>query len=274
VKPFAIPEQLATGTIPKEWEITTLGEVVDFLDGKRRPVKDSDRAKMSGTFPYYGASGIVDYVNGYLFDEELILLGEDGENILSRNLPLAFQVSGKIWVNNHAHVLRPKKTVSIGYLTEYLESLDYSNFNTGTAQPKLNKQSCLRLRVILPPPPEQNAIAAALSDADALITSLDALIAKKRDLKEAATQQLLSGKTRLPGFKGEWEVKQLGDIAHIKTGKRNNQDKQEDGEFPFFVRSETVQRINTYSYDCEAILVPGEGNIGGIRVTPFPPSTP
>lgn len=111
---------------------------------------------------------------------------------------------------------------------------------------------------------EQTAIAEALADADARIAALEALIAKKRDLKQATMQQLLTGKTRLPGFSGEWEVKRLGEITHVKTGKRNNQDKMETGEFPFFVRSETVERIDSYSYDCEAILVPGEGNIGNI----------
>lgn len=144
-------KQTELGVIPEDWDICTLGEVVEFLDGKRRPVKSGDRAKMRGVYPYYGASGIVDYVSGYLFDEELILLGEDGENILSRNLPLAFRVSGKIWVNNHAHVMRPLARVDIGYLTEFLESIDYSDFNSGTAQPKLNKQSCVRLPVVVPP---------------------------------------------------------------------------------------------------------------------------
>lgn len=219
---------------------------------------------MKGIYPYYGASGIVDYVNGYLFDDDLILLGEDGENILSRNLPLAFRVSGKVWVNNHAHVMKPLSSADIDFLTAYLESLDYRDYNTGTAQPKLNKQSCLRIPVALPPIEEQRAIAQTLSNADARIAGLEAVIAKKRDLKHAAMQQLLTGKTRLLGFSGEWEVKRLGELAHIKTGKRNNQDKKEAGDFPFFVRSETVERIDSYSHDCEAILVPGEGNIGNI----------
>jgi type I restriction enzyme S subunit len=103
-----------------------------------------------------------------------------------------------------------------------------------------------------------------LSDVDALLGALDQLIAKKRDLKQAAMQQLLTGQTRLPGFHGEWEVKRLGDVTHIKTGSRNNQDKVEDGHYPFFVRSESVERINSHSHDCEAILVPGEGRIGDI----------
>lgn len=76
--------------IPKDWELRHLGQIVIFLDGKRRPIKDSDRAKMQGDFPYYGASGIIDHINDYIFDEDLILLGEDGENILSRNCRLAF----------------------------------------------------------------------------------------------------------------------------------------------------------------------------------------
>jgi len=99
---------------------------------------------------------------------------------------------------------------------------------------------------------------------DALLDGLERLITKKRDLKQAVMQQLLSGQTRLPGFRGEWEIKRLGDVADIKTGSRNNEDKIEDGEYPFFVRSDIVERINTYSHDCEAILVPGEGRIGDI----------
>jgi type I restriction enzyme S subunit len=115
-----------------------------------------------------------------------------------------------------------------------------------------------------PPKPEQRAIATALSDVDALLVGLERLIAKKRDLKQATMQQLLTGQTRLPGFHGEWVVKRLGDIAHIKTGSRNNEDKVEDGQYPFFVRSALIERINSYSHDCEAILVPGEGRIGDI----------
>src|ERR1051325_2328368 len=135
-------KQTEVGMIPSDWEVWKLGDVVEFLDGQRRPVKDSDRTKMRGDFPYYGASGIIDYINDFIFDEDLILLGEDVENILSRNCRLAFRISGKVWVNNHAHVLRPKTGMDIGYLTEYLESLNYEQYNTGTAQPKLNKLVC------------------------------------------------------------------------------------------------------------------------------------
>lgn len=153
---------------------------------------------MAGGYPYYGASGIVGYVNDYIFDEDLILLGEDGENILSRSVPLAFQVSGKIWVNNHAHVLRPQNDFHIYFLTEYLESLDYSLFNSGTAQPKLNKKTCQRIKVIKPKYEEQTAIATILSDMDSELTALEQKLVKARDVKQGMMQQLLTGRIRLP----------------------------------------------------------------------------
>jgi type I restriction enzyme S subunit len=133
----------------------------------------------------------------------------------------------------------------------------------------------------IPLPPEaheQRAIAAALSDADALIAALDALIGKQRDVKQAAMQQLLTGKTRLLGFDGaseslrqgykqtevgvipvDWGVARIADLASITTGSRNTQDRIEDGAFPFFVRSQTIERINTYSFDGEAVLTAGDG---------------
>ena len=112
---------------------------------------------------------------------------------------------------------------------------------------------------------EQRRIAAMLLDIDALIAVLEKLITKKRNIKQGAMQDLLTGKRRLPGFSGEWVEKTLGKAAlDIKTGKRNNEDKVENGKYSFFVRSQQVERINDYGYDCEAILIPGEGNIGQI----------
>ncbi|MXY99477.1 restriction endonuclease subunit S [Candidatus Poribacteria bacterium] len=121
-----------------------------------------------------------------------------------------------------------------------------------------------QVQIELPPITEQNAVAEVLSDVDGLINALDALIAKKRAIKQATMQQLLTGKTRLPGFSGAWETKLLGDIAHIKTGSKNNEDKNDNGQYPLFVRSAVVERINSYCFDGEAILVPGEGGIENI----------
>lgn len=224
-------KQTEVGLIPVDWDVCDLQDAVDFLDGMRRPVKSGDRAKISGVFPYYGASGIVDYVNDYIFDDELILLGEDGENILSRNLPLAFKVSGKIWVNNHAHVLKPKSSFDITFLTEFLESLDYSLLNSGTAQPKLNKKSCLKIKIAKPALEEQTAIANALSDVDALIQELEKLIAKKQAIKTATMQQLLTGRTRLPQF------------ANHPDGRKKGYKPSELGEIPEDWEVKTVYEL-------------------------------
>lgn len=212
-------KQTLAGIIPEDWEVTTLEQAANFLDGLRRPVKSGERAKIKGQYPYYGASGIVDYVNDFIFDGDFILLGEDGENILSRNLPLAFKASGKIWVNNHAHVMTPKDEFHIDYLVEYLESLDYSLLNSGTAQPKLNKQACLNINVVKPPKEEQTAIANALSDVDALLTELEKLVTKKQAIKTATMQQLLTGKTRLPQFATYTEGKKQGQPKGTKPSE-------------------------------------------------------
>lgn len=266
-------KQTEVGIIPNDWDVVPLKEAVDFLDGKRKPVKMGDRAKMRGIYPYYGASGIVDYVNDFIFDDDLILLGEDGENILSRSVRLAFIISGKTWVNNHAHVLKPKKDYEIGFLCDFLESLDYSLLNSGTAQPKLNKQTCEKILIAKPETNEQKAIAEVLSDVDELIASLEKLIAKKCDIKTGTMQQLLTGKKRLAGF-GEgksykqtelgeipedWEIDRIGSLLSITTGGKNTQDKIDDGEYPFFVRSQTIERINSYSFDGEGVLTAGDG---------------
>ncbi|MGZ5075058.1 MAG: restriction endonuclease subunit S [Methylobacter sp.] len=269
-------KQTEVGVIPDDWDVVELSEAVDFLDGLRKPVKAGDREKMRGDYRYYGASGVVDYVNDYLFDGSYILLGEDGENILSRNLPLAFRVNGKFWVNNHAHVMQPKDGFDIDYLTAFLESLDYSLLNSGTAQPKLNKQSCLSVKVAKPTKSEQTAIANALSDVDALITSLEKLITKKRAIKTAAMQQLLTGKKRLPpfdlthtGYKqtelGEipedWEVVELGRVLSIRHGKSQKEVECENGKYPVLATGGEIGRTNIALYDKPSVLIGRKGTI-------------
>lgn len=200
------------GLIPEDWAIKELYELVEFLDGKRKPIKEADRAKMQGSFPYYGASGIIDYVNDFIFDEEIILLGEDGANIINRNSPLAFKVSGKVWVNNHAHVLKPLHHCDIGYLTDFLESLKYDKYNTGTAQPKLNKEICKSIPILCPPIDEQKAIADCLSTWDKAINNINVQIAQKELSKKALMQQLLSGKKRLKGYSRKWKEYHLKEM--------------------------------------------------------------
>ena len=145
------------------WKDKKLEDVVDFLDDRRKPIKDSDRNNIKGIYPYYGASGIIDYINDYIFDEELLLLGEDGANILSRSTQLVFKATGKYWVNNHAHVLSPKENYNIDFLESYLENINYEPYNTGTAQPKLNQEVCRKINIKTPSLKEQVKIGKTLS---------------------------------------------------------------------------------------------------------------
>ena len=150
------------------WEQRKLGDVVEFLDTVRKPLEGVKR--VAGPYPYYGASGIVDYVDGYLFNEELILLSEDGANITDRNYPVCFLASGKYWVNNHAHVLRTKEEYENNFICNSLERKDYTQFNTGMAMPKLNKETCKKIPIFCPFYGEQKQIGDYFRSLDRLIT--------------------------------------------------------------------------------------------------------
>jgi type I restriction enzyme S subunit len=209
------------GIIPEDWEVKRLGEVCTFLDSQRIPIKDADRGKMQGQYPYYGASGIIDYVNDYIFDDDLILLGEDGANISTRSTPLAVLVSGKVWINNHAHVLKTNKGYNRYYICNYLESLSYDKYNTGTAQPKLNQEVCEKIPILVPGEEEQNCISNLLTLWDTAIAKQTALIEQLTLRKRGLMQQLLTGKKRLKGFSGEWKRIKAGEIFKSISVKGN-----------------------------------------------------
>ena len=178
----------ADGKPYPEWTSCTLQDAVVFLDGQRKPLESADRARRQGKYPYYGASGIIDYIDDYIFDEPLLLLGEDGANIINRSTPLCFIATGKYWVNNHAHVMRPQNGHNIKFLCELLESLDYTRYNTGTAQPKLNQEKCRGIEINLPIYEEQCRIADFLSSLDQKAereqANLDCLLLFKRGLMQ------------------------------------------------------------------------------------------
>ncbi|SCC78473.1 restriction endonuclease subunit S [Saliniramus fredricksonii] len=149
------------------WPLRKIDDVAIFLNARRKPVKAADRAKRQGPYPYYGASGIVDWVDDYIFDGEYLLISEDGENLRSRNSPIAFIASGKYWVNNHAHILDEREPGILRYLSWSLNRTDLSPYITGAAQPKLNKRTLSEIKVAIPPLEERltiNAILGALDD--------------------------------------------------------------------------------------------------------------
>lgn len=209
------------------WKANKLRAVSTFLDSKRIPLSSAERDKRKGEFRYYGASGVIDFVDDYIFDGTYILLGEDGANILNRSTKLAFVVEGKFWVNNHAHVI--KANGSDYFLSESLERIRYEKYNTGTAQPKLNAEVCKNIVLNLPDLPEQEKIANFLTAIDQKINQLT----RKKELLEAykkgVMQQLFKQEIRFKDDDGndfpDWEERRLGDflIKHDEKTTINNQ---------------------------------------------------
>ena len=220
-----------------DWEKKTLGEVVKFSNSRRIPLSESDRQKRQGTYRYYGASGVIDYIDDYIFDGQYILIGEDGANILTRSSTLAFVVEGKFWVNNHAHIFQSKKGDN-NFLATYLESLNYEKYNSGTAQPKLNLENLKKVIVADPSKEEQTKIASFLSAVDEKISQLNQKHVLLNQYKQGMMQKLFSQQLRFKADDGcdfrEWEDVNLGEIVKIKSGySPSKYDLRDKGNIPF-----------------------------------------
>jgi type I restriction enzyme S subunit len=162
-----------------DWETKKLNQISENLDSKRVPITKNIRS--SGEIPYYGASGIVDYVADYLFDENLLCISEDGANLLARTYPIAFSISGKTWVNNHAHVLKFPNIVTQKFVEVYINSIRIDDYVSGMAQPKLNQAMLNKIPIPIP----------SIEDQQAIVHQLDALRAETQKL-EAVYQQKLA----------------------------------------------------------------------------------
>lgn len=150
-------------------EMSNLGDICKNMDSKRKPVTKSDRS--SGKYPYYGASGIVDYVDDYIFDDDYLLVSEDGANLLARSTPIAFSISGKTWVNNHAHILKFENLETQKFVEHYLNSIDLKQYITGSAQPKLNQDNLNKIQIPLPPIEIQKQMVEEMEKEEGIITS-------------------------------------------------------------------------------------------------------
>lgn len=185
------------GDVPEHWEVKALKYIFVNLDSDRIPISGEDRAGIENIYPYYGASGIIDYVDDYIYDETLILVAEDGANLLSRSTPLAFRAEGKYWVNNHAHILRPKYD-AITYWECVLQIFEYAPYVSGSAQPKLTSENLGSFILPVPPLPEQQAIAAFLDRETAKIDTLSAkvqtAIERLREYRTALISAAVTGK--------------------------------------------------------------------------------
>ncbi len=269
------------------WQNKELGSVCEILNNRRRPITGSDREP--GPYPYYGASGIVDFVKEFIFDERLLLVGEDGAkwNAFEKT---AFIVEGKYWVNNHAHVLKPI-AIRDTLLENYLTMVDLGPFVTGAAPPKLTLGKLKSIPVPVPPSTfEQQKIADCLSSLDELIAAqarkVDALKTHKKGLmqqlfpREGETQPRL----RFAEFQevGGWEESQLAQLTtKISDGIHTTPTYEEDGEYAFIngnnlvngriLINEKTKRVNSHEFkkhrkplNANSILMSINGTIGNL----------
>ena len=178
------------------WVETTVDKISTNLDSKRIPITKSDRK--SGEYPYYGASGIVDYVADYIFDGDTLLVSEDGANLLARSTPIAFSVSGKYWVNNHAHILKFENMATQRFVEFYFASIRLDEYITGAAQPKLNQKAPNSIPIPIPVSDvEQAAIVEQVESLQAETRRLESLYQQKLtaldELKQSLLHQAFSG---------------------------------------------------------------------------------
>lgn len=145
------------------WDSKKLGEIVEFLDHQRIPLSSEERAKRKGQYPYYGATGVLDWIDDYIFDGEFVLLAEDGGPFFEKDKPIAYRVSGRCWVNNHAHVLKPGGLVDVDFLGYSLMFMDVTAYLTGSTRAKLNKTQAKKIKTPLPPLKTQHQIVKKLS---------------------------------------------------------------------------------------------------------------
>jgi type I restriction enzyme S subunit len=190
------PETEGLAGLPEGWCWASVDAVYRNLDGDRRPIKRELRT--SGTYPYIGASGVIDTIDGYTHEGHFLLVGEDGANLLSRSKPIAFQMRGRAWVNNHAHVLQMLGGMPVAWGETHFNAIDISRYVSGSAQPKLPQGAMQKIAVPLAPLAEQHRIVAEvdrrLSVLDALDASVDANLARCARLRQSILKLAFEGR--------------------------------------------------------------------------------
>ena len=188
--------------IPQGWEWERFGNIMINKDSERVPLSVAQRQQLKKTYDYYGASGVIDKVDKYLFDKDLLLIGEDGANLINRSTPIAFIAKGKYWVNNHAHVLDVCSGMTLSYVALFINAISLVDYVTGTAQPKMNQEKMNSILLAIPPVKEQHRILEKMSMVDAFVdkyaslqTKLDSLDNSVYELlRKSILQEAIQGK--------------------------------------------------------------------------------
>ncbi|MEQ1829477.1 MAG: restriction endonuclease subunit S [Pirellula sp.] len=194
VKPMAGDE--AESELPSNWTWVRFGEIMVNRDGERIPVSKEERETKAKTYDYYGASGVIDKIDGYLFDKPLLLIGEDGANLINRSTPIAFIARGKYWVNNHAHVLDGISEDFLQFVELHINAINLEKYVTGSAQPKMNQAKMNSIPIALPPLAEQKRIVAKVEQLMALADVLETQLAAARTTASALLNAVVHELTR------------------------------------------------------------------------------
>ena len=232
-----------------------LANCVNILDSFRIPISFKERAVKQKIYPYYGAQGIIDYVDDFIFDGEYILVAEDGENLRSLNQNIATFVTGKFWVNNHAHILGENGKANLKYIYYLLNSMDLRKYVTGSAQPKFNQANLANIEIKLPSIETQNKISTVLS-------TLDEKIAVNKKIN--ATLEAMAKTLYLHLFFRRPANGKIGDliIENPKSTISVGVAKNSGGNFPFFTSGENILRWNENLVDGRNIFMNDGGNVG------------
>jgi type I restriction enzyme S subunit len=182
-----------------EWKYQTIETIAECLDNLRIPLNGEQRLRMKGDIPYCGANGIVDYVNDYVINDDIILMAEDGGYFDEyKTRPIAYRMKGKCWVNNHAHIIKAKESTDQGFLFYSLVNKNILDYINGGTRAKLNKSEMFKIEIWLPmKKEEQESISKILIEMDMEISSIESKLIKSQSIKQGMMQELLTGKTRL-----------------------------------------------------------------------------
>ena len=223
-------------------DMLLLEDCCDILDSQRVPITAADRKK--GEYPYYGANGIQDYVADYIFDDELVLLAEDGGNFGSKERPIAYRVSGKCWVNNHAHVLKPKAGMDVDYLCYSLMFYNTDGLVNGATRQKLTQATMRKMEIPKRSIDEQKAIVAKLAKTQSIITHRRQQLAKLDELIKARFVEMF-GDINVNDKK--WECKPLGELCTIvRGGSPRPIEKFLGGDVPWIKIGDATEGDNVY----------------------------
>ncbi len=254
-------KQTEIGVIPDDWEVKNFGDVLKVCHGKSQ----HDVVVTDGEFPILATGGEIGRTNHYLYNKPSVLIGRKG------TIDAPQYVEKPFWTIDTLFYTEISEKTSTKFIFYKFQTINWRGYNEASGVPSLNASTIERINFANPTLPEQTAIAAALSDVDALMGELDKLIAKKRDIKQATMQQLLTGKKRLAGFSGKWEVKRLGEVFGITAGgdlDKSNFSTTKDEKYSFPVYSNSLSDKGlygyspTYSQEENTITVTARGTVG------------